>query len=61
MAACLHLLCQQCQCLPHSTVPAVVLQHIEGCVGEEGRPGHGLIARVILRVVQLLHHTLTVP
>lgn len=41
-------------------VPAVVLQHVEGSVGEEGGAGHGLIARVPLGEPQLFQHHLTV-
>lgn len=43
------------------SVPAVVLQHIKGSVGEEGGAGHRLVAGLFLRVTQLLHHTLAVP
>lgn len=42
-------------------VPAVVLKHIEGGVGEEGSASHRLVAWILLWVPQLLHHTLTVP
>lgn len=41
-------------------VPAVVLEHVEGGVGEEGGASHGLVARVFLGESQLLHHDLTV-
>lgn len=41
-------------------VPAVVLEHVEGGVGEEGGAGHGLVARIFLWESQLLHHDLTV-
>lgn len=42
-------------------VPAVVLEHVEGGVGEEGSASHFLVAQLFLRVTQLLHYTLTVP
>ena len=42
-------------------LPAVVLQHIKGGVSEEGGASHCLVARILLRVTQLLHHSLTVP
>lgn len=42
-------------------VPAVVLKHVEGSMGEKGSTSHGQVARVLLRVVKLLHHSLTVP
>lgn len=45
----------------YSAVPAVVLKHVEGGVSEKGGTRHGQIARVLLRVVKLLHHNLTVP
>lgn len=44
-----------------SVLPAVVLEHVEGSVGEEGSTSHCLVARLHLRVTQLLHHTLAVP
>lgn len=43
-----------------AAVPAVVLQHVEGSVGEEGGAGHGLVARVPVGEPQLLQHDLTV-
>lgn len=42
-------------------VPAVVLKHVEGGLGEEGGAHHVLVAWVQVREVQLLHHSLTVP
>lgn len=42
-------------------VPAVVLEHVEGSVSEQSSASHGLEARLLLRVMQLLHQTLTVP
>lgn len=41
-------------------LPAVVLEHVEGGVGEEGGASHVLVARVFLWESQLLHHNLTV-
>lgn len=42
-------------------VPAVVLEHVEGSVSEEGSARHCLVAWILLRAAQLLRHTLTVP
>lgn len=49
-------------CVPSTlAVPAVVLKHVEGGMSEKGGTSHGQIARVLFRVVKLLHHNLTVP
>lgn len=39
----------------------MVLKHVEGGMSEKGGTSHGQIARVLFRVVKLLHHNLTVP
>lgn len=38
----------------------MVLEHVKGGVSEEGGASHGLVARLLLRATQLLHHPLTV-
>lgn len=42
------------------TVPAVVLEHVEGGVGEERGTRHRLVARLSLWTTQFLYNTLTV-
>lgn len=53
-------LTEQCRGLLPA-VPAVVLEHVEGSVSEQGSASHGLVAWLLLGITQLLHHTLTVP
>lgn len=40
-------------------VLAVVVQHVEDCVGKESSASHGLMGQLHLRKVQLLWHTVT--